>query len=810
MELSDAEGLVRKHGLEADSITLEPASDLYQKCVLNNPRDIRLVRLLPATLSGQDSTEEPLVAEMFTTSISSIKSDYEALSYVWGSNKTPKQITIIFLSSSKQASVFEYGITENLWRALCDLRLPEQPRVLWTDAICINQNDIPEKNVQVAQMRDVYVNSKQTLAHLGSPFDGLEALSAFRDCYETRIWWVGRPRAPDGQFMRFLPDHGIVRSNQTIPRISASLLSMVFPYFYMNYGLSFLMPKAWAKTLALAYAILNVGLTTQLLLSQNKFFTTKQPEVRYTPNEIVFGLAEFFVRPWFCRAWIVQECVVAPNVLFYIGREKFDIEDVTGMIWARCHFKNPIAEAAPASTHLLAFRRMVKMRSARSEGLPSPSLTELLQWSWNYGLAQEASNPRDKIFALLGLLDSWDPNFFVDYYADVEKVYWAYGRMLSQAADRFMLLEDPRRHDGLRMPSWVPDFSRYSEHSLYGLNDFYSASDGVSLDPYYLDENTTFLEVPAILVDKIDLVGRLYGSFALDLSQLHHPAFDNSKAHFEVLADAIPTLKSFLDLRDDIEEIFNQHTSLQIPSHLSKEAIAEVLSQVGIFFDQGAGSHNSSGNARLVQVEKDLGSEDSITLIERTVTAVHLARLYCQFVCSVISSDSLDDKDMIEADFCRLLEDLEQPGYSRAQRFRQLASHPNDYPFLSKQPFFQALSRDEWPPAILKDDPSIPQRISNNDGELFSHFTKTIMLSCGIGPWAERRIGKTEKGYICNAAPDTQIGDWIAVVAGCRMPLILRPLQDKGYRIVGHAYVMSLMNGEAAKLSEKTERVRLV
>jgi hypothetical protein len=60
-------------------------------------------------------------------------------------------------------------------------------------SFCINQDDIPEKNVQVAQMRDVYTGSKKTLAHLGPRFDGLETLVAYRACFWTKYWFFPRP-----------------------------------------------------------------------------------------------------------------------------------------------------------------------------------------------------------------------------------------------------------------------------------------------------------------------------------------------------------------------------------------------------------------------------------------------------------------------------------------------------------------------------------------------------------------------------------------------------------------------------------------
>lgn len=39
--------------------------------------------------------------------------------------------------------------------------------VLWVDAICINQNDVPERNKQVLLMRQVYEKAASTIVWLG-------------------------------------------------------------------------------------------------------------------------------------------------------------------------------------------------------------------------------------------------------------------------------------------------------------------------------------------------------------------------------------------------------------------------------------------------------------------------------------------------------------------------------------------------------------------------------------------------------------------------------------------------------------------
>jgi hypothetical protein len=62
----------------------------------------------------------------------------------------------------------------NLGAALLRMRYPDKPRVLWADAICINQEDNEEKMKQVEMMHDVYKNASQVLVWLGEAVEGTD------------------------------------------------------------------------------------------------------------------------------------------------------------------------------------------------------------------------------------------------------------------------------------------------------------------------------------------------------------------------------------------------------------------------------------------------------------------------------------------------------------------------------------------------------------------------------------------------------------------------------------------------------------
>jgi hypothetical protein len=68
------------------------------------------------------------------------------------------------LYSSIDASFF---VTENLNTALPHLKYTQDERVIWIDALCINQDHILESNQQVTVMRDIHQKAIKVIVWLG-------------------------------------------------------------------------------------------------------------------------------------------------------------------------------------------------------------------------------------------------------------------------------------------------------------------------------------------------------------------------------------------------------------------------------------------------------------------------------------------------------------------------------------------------------------------------------------------------------------------------------------------------------------------
>jgi hypothetical protein len=146
----------------AYSSTLEQHNKLVNGSIYTDCLEAQSARFLvlhPGSL--HDKIECHLIRpEDFAPTYPNETFSYEALSYVWGQEEDPE---FIVLCKSR------FAITRNLAEALKYLRYTDRGRVLWVDAICINQCDGKEKEAQLLSMHWVYRSAKEVIAWLGLP-----------------------------------------------------------------------------------------------------------------------------------------------------------------------------------------------------------------------------------------------------------------------------------------------------------------------------------------------------------------------------------------------------------------------------------------------------------------------------------------------------------------------------------------------------------------------------------------------------------------------------------------------------------------
>jgi hypothetical protein len=128
---------------------------------------LRLLILEPANTEPQN----PLRASLISVPFSS-KPKYIGLSYTWlAGQESQKNLscTIPQWVKNFRLNGEPFKIGYNLALALLNLQHNSQPLTLWVDQICINQDDVQERNSQVALMSFIYSRATTVVSWLGMP-----------------------------------------------------------------------------------------------------------------------------------------------------------------------------------------------------------------------------------------------------------------------------------------------------------------------------------------------------------------------------------------------------------------------------------------------------------------------------------------------------------------------------------------------------------------------------------------------------------------------------------------------------------------
>lgn len=87
--------------------------------------------------------------------------------------------------------------------------------------------------------------------------------------------------------------------------------------------------------------------------------------------------------------------------------------------------------------------------------------------------------------------------------------------------------------------------------------------------------------------------------------------------------------------------------------------------------------------------------------------------------------------------------------------------------------------------------------------EQYDHFMSAsfIPLWTALGHSAgqacfERFVFTTSGGYLGIGSSTIEPGDKVVILLSCKVPVVLRPLDQGGYKLIGESYVDGMMYGE--------------
>ncbi|KAL6798215.1 heterokaryon incompatibility protein domain-containing protein [Trichoderma sp. SZMC 28012] len=539
------------------SVSTQAESDtpLYQPL---DARYIRLLKLLPG--SGPD----PIRIQLQSASLED-PGPYTALSYVWGDAKVDRR-TIY-------SGDIELSVTANLFHALCRFRDVSETRTWWIDAVCINQSSITERNQQVSLMMEIYAKAEETVMWLGE--DGHPNLEMMFKVAKARHEYARSKHIierPGGKTPVFLYSNDLESMN-IVANIRDRYASR---WISEDARRHFVSPDPDPKLVTVAFRDLETGETNSgpeyviLALNFDKarvqtagkesfpdFYNflleaIKPADFDLTEAQsadILSGLDYIASRTYWRRAWIVQEAIVSKKATLVCGKHEIDF-DVFCSVYGyerstEFDVKNVVLDDMRISDGQSFLRILMQVINQPSDHI-SINFMSLLETMTQIGFhrirgqskqlrdltlghlmgvfgEQSATDPRDLIFSLVGLLKHFSElplqlqwaETSIDYALDVQTVFKKAAQHIVDSYPKHRIDNQPRRdyilsfvkfdlsRDDTSLPSWIPNWT-----ATRGASNVLFAEDDPQID--------TLIEYDAnVQGDHLVLSGHIVGTVSM-------------------------------------------------------------------------------------------------------------------------------------------------------------------------------------------------------------------------------------------------------------------------------------------------------
>ncbi|OJD31153.1 chitin recognition protein [Diplodia corticola] len=417
------------------SLSWAPAlPERFRYTPLPRPPSIRLLQV-----EKYNPTDPRIRCWVYTCPLAEgLRPPFDALSYCWSGAVIDEDEEE---NGGPQGQDFWYEIEVNgtSWMVMDSLydallarsRSGDGERLLWVDALCINQTDDEEKTEQVALMGEIYAAASRVIVWLGA--DG---------SYVDEVAYIHTTVA--NALDRFIDDRGAEVAFKSSPQDTAFLGAL--------------------------------GLDIQL----DEWFRIWRAYFHF-----------FRTRRWFFRAWIVQEVVLAREVQVRCGDKVIPWEAFislgrfilySGWVQVLAPIEQKLKFAGINELNTIWSMQM-DFRSGGPWSLGfrqtqqhlSGAQTDSEFWYW-YLLrvldnvrGQLATNPRDKVYCILGMTSKFLPTGIPspirpDYSQDLQTadMFADVARLILDRLPNLgflALAEDQTERSFSNLPSWVPDWS---------------------------------------------------------------------------------------------------------------------------------------------------------------------------------------------------------------------------------------------------------------------------------------------------------------------------------------------------------------
>lgn len=448
---------------------------------------------------------------------------FHGLSYVWGDPSPSHEIVI-------NGSLLR--ITKSLYVALRAIQRDANEHFInvWADAICINQQDLEERSAQVVLMREIYHAASYVRIWLGDHVTRYHLL-----CMQyIRLLNGDGPLRDENSELVDIDKDPLVQDNSSIGRIEQHPEETKAGRLFEVAGV----PLFKAMSLFSGIDKLSEGVKdiiqnptrddgASLLPSHETSFISQANQwspsqhdlenaMKIEPDgaKIAELIDVIFIQDndWFSRMWVVQEVACAKNPWVQVGQYSMWWDRLTRTLsWLKSNFNTDIQVS---KSHLVTGLDAIRVGWASRK---RPHLLSLVIQCRH----KKATDPKDKIYALLGLMggpmnDLLRPNYqlpLVDVYTNATRHF------LDQFSSLDVLCGWQRGGKMDFLPSWVPDYTLDQEKTASclarsnGLTPIYNASLRLADQPRpYTHGAGHSLVVSGVCIEKVKKVSHRFSA----------------------------------------------------------------------------------------------------------------------------------------------------------------------------------------------------------------------------------------------------------------------------------------------------------
>ena len=533
------------------------------------------------------------------------------------------------------------------------------------------------------------------------------------------------------------------------------------------------------------------------------------------------ALAALYLRKWFTRAWIIQETVLAREVLVWCGQHGFIFDDLCFATEALCsryeamgypssaNYGHRLVSSPADGQHVQHEDRFECLRDVagpieghfnvvmkikigwiinnlpperkppppRWNRLESLTLVALLFQTWIF----ESTEARDKIYSVLGLAvgDADDYEITPDYNKPADELYTQITQYISRRFNSLEFLvnipDSGRRNRLPNLPSWVLDFSTTGISGMYGAH--FNAAGERQKDPLLpLPADPRRLAVSGLRIGGVAEIGNSWeGNNAhirfdptwLEMVSHLDPVYFTGEDRAEVLWRTLCLNQDVLENVDAPAAFRNQFRELTC----------------AMICDEAEKS----------QAKKAHSMDLSYVLMKQLIlaqgTSTEEAEKMTQFARAVYETKEQADQSVHGPTFdsirgsLNLLDDLTKGRSNSA------------LPTLDEVEDFRKNSG--W-------------RLSDAHGHGNIKLPEDSRFATTMGSrYHRRRLFRTKESQLGLGPRSLQVGDEVWILGGARYPFLLRPLENGAYWLVGTIYVHGIMHGEAIKPEVEFREIEL-